>query len=125
MRTKYLINVCHLASLGNAAGQVGAAVDLRTHRGLVGSDHRAGGAALPLARPIRLSHSVSCSIVPVMGSSTNVWILGGYQSDFSRNLTREGLDFADLTREVVDYTLAAAGVGRRRDRRRARRQRVR
>jgi len=24
-----------------------------------------------------------------MGSSTNVWILGGYQSDFSRNLTRE------------------------------------
>ena len=45
-----------------------------------------------------------------MGSSTNVWILGGYQSDFSRNLTREGLDFADLTGEVVDATLAAAGV---------------
>ena len=45
-----------------------------------------------------------------MGSSTNVWILGGYQSDFSRNLTREGLDFAGLTSEVVDATLAAAGV---------------
>jgi acetyl-CoA C-acetyltransferase len=45
-----------------------------------------------------------------MGSSTNVWILGGYQSDFSRNLTREGLDFADLTAEVVDSTLAAAGL---------------
>ena len=45
-----------------------------------------------------------------MGSSTNVWILGGYQSDFSRNLTREGLDFADLTGEVVDSTLAAAGL---------------
>src|SRR6478736_9843018 len=45
-----------------------------------------------------------------MGSSTNVWILGGYQSDFSRNLSRERLDFADLTREVVDATLAAAGV---------------
>ena len=45
-----------------------------------------------------------------MGSSTNVWILGGYQSDFSRNVTREGLDFADLTGEVVDATLAAAGV---------------
>ncbi len=45
-----------------------------------------------------------------MGSSTNVWILGGYQSDFSRNLTREGLDFADLTAEVVESTLAAAGV---------------
>jgi acetyl-CoA C-acetyltransferase len=45
-----------------------------------------------------------------MGSSTNVWILGGYQSDFSRNLSRERLDFADLTREVVDATLTAAGL---------------
>ena len=43
-----------------------------------------------------------------MGSATNVWILGGYQSDFSRNLTREGLDFADLTAEVVESTLDAA-----------------
>lgn len=42
--------------------------------------------------------------------SGNVWILGGYQSDFARNLTREGLDFADLTREVVDLTLAEAMV---------------
>ena len=41
---------------------------------------------------------------------TGVWILGGYQSDFARNLTREGLDFADLTREVVDQTLAAAMI---------------
>ena len=40
----------------------------------------------------------------------NVWILGGYQSDFARNLTREGHDFADLTAEVVDHTLAAARV---------------
>ena len=24
-----------------------------------------------------------------MASSTNVWILGGYQSDFARNLDRE------------------------------------
>jgi acetyl-CoA C-acetyltransferase len=38
----------------------------------------------------------------------NVWILGGYQSDFARNFTREGHDFADLTAEVVDNTLAAA-----------------
>jgi acetyl-CoA C-acetyltransferase len=45
-----------------------------------------------------------------MGSS-DVWILDGYQSDFSRNLSREGLDFAGLTTEVVDSTLAAAGVG--------------
>jgi acetyl-CoA C-acetyltransferase len=44
-----------------------------------------------------------------MGTS-NVWILGGYQSDFARNLTREGRDFADLTAEVVDFTLEAATV---------------
>jgi acetyl-CoA C-acetyltransferase len=44
-----------------------------------------------------------------MGSS-NVWILGGYQSDFSRNLTREGLDFAGLTAEIVTSTLQAARV---------------
>src|SRR6204780_2236568 len=41
---------------------------------------------------------------------TDVWILGGYQSDFARNFTKEGLDFADLTREIVDATLAAAKV---------------
>jgi len=40
----------------------------------------------------------------------NVWILGGYQSDFARNLTREGRDFADLTREMVDQTLADSGI---------------
>ena len=44
-----------------------------------------------------------------MGTA-NVWILGGYQSDFARNLTREGRDFADLTAEVVDSTLAAARI---------------
>lgn len=40
----------------------------------------------------------------------NIWVLGGYQSDFARNLTREGKDFADLTTEVVDHTLEAAKV---------------
>ena len=37
---------------------------------------------------------------------TGVWILGGYQSDFARNLTKEGCDFADLTREArpADFT---------------------
>ena len=40
----------------------------------------------------------------------NVWILGGYQSDFARNLSREGADFADLTAEVVNSTLEAASV---------------
>ncbi len=40
----------------------------------------------------------------------DVWILGGYQSDFARNLHREGLDFAGLTAEVIRETLAAAKV---------------
>ena len=39
-----------------------------------------------------------------------VWILGGYQSDFARNLDREGLGFADLTAEIVDATLDSSGV---------------
>lgn len=39
-----------------------------------------------------------------------VWILGGYQSDFARNLSKENRDFADLTREVVDGTLTATKV---------------
>jgi len=46
-----------------------------------------------------------------MDGSTGVWILGGYQSDFARNLTKEGCDFAALTAEIVDGTLAAAKVG--------------
>jgi acetyl-CoA C-acetyltransferase len=40
----------------------------------------------------------------------DIWILGGYQSDFARNLTREGHDFADLTAEVVGNTLAEAKI---------------
>jgi acetyl-CoA C-acetyltransferase len=42
--------------------------------------------------------------------TANVWILGGYQSDFARNLHREGRDFADLTAEVVANTLGAAKI---------------
>lgn len=38
----------------------------------------------------------------------NLWILGGYQSDYARNLQREGRDLADLTAEVVRETLDAA-----------------
>jgi acetyl-CoA C-acetyltransferase len=41
---------------------------------------------------------------------SHVWILGGYQSDFARNLHREGVDFAGLTEEVVIGTLEAARV---------------
>jgi acetyl-CoA C-acetyltransferase len=42
--------------------------------------------------------------------SENIWVLGGYQSDFARNLTREGKDVADLTSEVVDHTLESSAV---------------
>ena len=41
---------------------------------------------------------------------SHVWILGGYQSDFARNLHREGVDFAVLTEEVVRGTLEAAEI---------------
>ncbi|TPG35653.1 acetyl-CoA acetyltransferase [Mycolicibacterium hodleri] len=40
----------------------------------------------------------------------DVWILGAHQSDFSRNLTREGIDFAGLTAEVVTSTLQASRI---------------
>ncbi|OCB46836.1 acetyl-CoA acetyltransferase [Mycobacterium vulneris] len=42
-----------------------------------------------------------------------VWILGGYQSDFARNLARERVDFAELSREVVDHTLNSAQLDAR------------
>jgi acetyl-CoA C-acetyltransferase len=40
----------------------------------------------------------------------NIWVLGGYQTDFARNLSREGIGFAELTRDVVDNTLVSAMV---------------
>ena len=43
-------------------------------------------------------------------SGSHVWILGGYQSDFARNMHREGLDFAALTEEVVTGTLTASRI---------------
>jgi acetyl-CoA C-acetyltransferase len=43
-------------------------------------------------------------------TTTDVWVLGGYQTDFARNFSREGLDFADLTGEVVRGTLESAKV---------------
>ncbi len=42
--------------------------------------------------------------------SQGIWVLGGYQSDFARNLTREDVGFDGLTAEVVRETLADAGV---------------
>lgn len=42
--------------------------------------------------------------------TTDIWVLGGYQSDFARNLAREGVGFDGLTAEVVGATLDAAGI---------------
>lgn len=44
------------------------------------------------------------------GTGTSVWVLGGYQSDFARNLSREGSDFSDLFEELVRETLLEAAV---------------
>ncbi|GAC86270.1 hypothetical protein GP2_068_00070, partial [Gordonia paraffinivorans NBRC 108238] len=43
-------------------------------------------------------------------NSGPVWIVGGYQSDFARNLTKEGGDLSTLTAEVTASTLQAAGI---------------
>ncbi|WP_020500856.1 acetyl-CoA acetyltransferase [Sciscionella marina] len=43
-------------------------------------------------------------------SESNIWVLGGFQTDFARNFQREGLDFAALSREVVTGALEAAAV---------------
>ena len=42
--------------------------------------------------------------------TTGIWVLGGYQSDFARNLPREGVGMDGLVAEVVDGTLASAGI---------------
>lgn len=42
--------------------------------------------------------------------ASNIWVLGGYQTDFARNLSRENLDFANLTSEVIDHTLFDAMI---------------
>jgi acetyl-CoA C-acetyltransferase len=42
--------------------------------------------------------------------SQGVWVLGGYRTDFARNLAREGIEFDGLTAEVVRGTLDDARV---------------
>ena len=42
--------------------------------------------------------------------SQSVGMLGGVQTDFARNWTREGKDISDLVREVIEGTLDAAAV---------------
>ncbi|GAB98630.1 hypothetical protein GONAM_02_01530 [Gordonia namibiensis NBRC 108229] len=39
-----------------------------------------------------------------------VWITGGYQSDFARNLTKEGRGLPELFDEVVSGTVSASGI---------------
>jgi acetyl-CoA C-acetyltransferase len=39
-----------------------------------------------------------------------VWIIGGYQSDFARNFTKESLEISDLVRETAEGTLSNAGI---------------
>jgi acetyl-CoA C-acetyltransferase len=39
-----------------------------------------------------------------------VYILGGWQSDFSRNWAREGMDIADAFTEAVNEGLSAAAA---------------
>ena len=38
-------------------------------------------------------------------------ILGGYQSDFARNLTKEGRSIGELIGEIIEGTLARSGIG--------------
>src|SRR5664279_5735976 len=45
-----------------------------------------------------------------MTTQQHVWIIGGYQSDFARNLTKESLEISDLVKETTTGTLAAAGI---------------
>jgi len=45
-----------------------------------------------------------------MTTQQPVWIIGGYQSDFARNFTKESLEISDLVRETTTGTLAHAGI---------------
>lgn len=47
---------------------------------------------------------------PTLHKSNPVYILGGYQSDFSRNLQREGSDLFDLFKESVEGALVASKI---------------
>jgi acetyl-CoA C-acetyltransferase len=43
-------------------------------------------------------------------NDSNAWLLGGAQTDFARNYSREGLEIADLHRLLIDDALADSGV---------------
>ncbi|MEV0247662.1 acetyl-CoA acetyltransferase [Nocardia sp. NPDC050712] len=41
---------------------------------------------------------------------SSVWIAGGYQSDFARNISKEGGDTATLMAEALEHTFAGTGI---------------
>jgi acetyl-CoA C-acetyltransferase len=45
-----------------------------------------------------------------MRTQQSVWIIGGYQSDFARNFTKESLEISDLVAETANATLVYAGI---------------
>src|SRR5450756_1427976 len=45
-----------------------------------------------------------------MTTQQPVWIIGGYQSDFARNFTKESLEIGDLVKETATGTLTHAGI---------------
>ena len=45
-----------------------------------------------------------------MTTQQSVWIIGGYQSDFARNFTKESLEISDLVRESANGALVHAGI---------------
>jgi acetyl-CoA C-acetyltransferase len=45
-----------------------------------------------------------------MTTQQPVWIIGGYQSDFARNFTKESLEIGDLVKETATGTLSDAGI---------------
>lgn len=45
-----------------------------------------------------------------MSMQEPVWIIGGYQSDFARNFTKESLEISDLVLETTTGTLDGAGI---------------
>ena len=42
--------------------------------------------------------------------SSNVWVLGGHQTDFARAWAREGLDISDMMREAIEAALVDARI---------------
>jgi len=64
-----------------------------------------GECAAHTSAPVRWS-----AIATVDRVTTDIFILGGFQTDFARNYAKQGLEVSDLVADVVAGTLAAADV---------------